>query len=79
MLISANEKTVRFSIIADVSGPARCLSQFAAIGVLPVKFSAEVTGEDEISVFVEFAATEDVERINRALAKLSALPVMKHQ
>ncbi|MEM9880633.1 MAG: hypothetical protein AAF862_15295, partial [Pseudomonadota bacterium] len=64
---------------ADVFGPSRCLAQFAAIGVLPKRFCCEVTGLDEVTVTVQFCPAENAERINRVLAKLASLPIMKFQ
>lgn len=62
---------------ADVFGPSRCLAQFASVGILPRKFVCERIGEDEVIVSFEFDASEDTQTINRALAKLSVLPVMR--
>lgn len=59
----------------DVFGPSRCLAQFAGLGILPKSFLA-TCHRDCVIVDFEFDPHEDVLALNRALAKLSVLPVM---
>lgn len=61
---------------ADVFGPSRCVSQFASLGVLPRSFHMCKTDENEVMVTLVFEPHEDPKRLERAVAKLSALPSM---
>lgn len=66
----------RLIMRSDTFGPSRCLGHFASLNILPRRVVCERLGDGTLAMDFEFEPDEDKTRVNRALAKLSALPVM---